>query len=269
MNTSFESSELIILKDEHWLKRQKHAGRCVSNVLKECGDLILNNTPHLNLLDLEKLVYQYCNVYDATPTFLGYKGFPSACCISVNKAVVHGIVHDYELQPGDIVSVDLGATYEGAIADAARTWIYGKPKDPKHVDLLNVGYEALLLGQKQVKVGNRLGSIGNAIYKYVSNKGYGVITDYGGHGIDYNKPHSKPFVANKQHPDDGNVIVNGLSIAIEPMVVFGEAKTKVDSDGWTVRTPELSCHYENSVTVFDNKVHIITESPYEGKWSCE
>jgi methionyl aminopeptidase len=261
------NSELVVLKDEKWLACQKHAGHCVSNILKECGSVILEKKPNLNLQYLESIVFKYCKLHNCIPTFLGYDGFPSAACISVNKAMVHGIVTDYELQPGDIVSVDVGATYKGAIADAARTWIYGKPLSLEHSRLLKEGYNSLLEGQKQVVIGNRLGSIGNSIYKYATKHGYGVVTNYGGHGLEYDKAHTDPFVANKQQPNDGIRITNGLSIAIEPMLVIGEAKTKIEADGWTVTTPNIGCHFENSVTVWENKAHIITEVPYEGIWS--
>jgi len=258
--------ELVVLKDAQWLKRQKHAGRCVSNILKEVGNAVLSGTPNLNLKDLEQLTYKYCKVYDCEPTFLNYEGFPNAACISVNEGLVHGVVKDYVLQPGDIISYDVGATFEGAIADAARTWIYGIPKNNEHKRLVDEGFKTLLAGQNQVKVGNRLGAIGNAIYKYASRKGFGVVCNYGGHGLEYDKPHTDPFVANKQQPTEGVRIVNGMSIAIEPMLTIGEARTKISDDKWTIVTPNVGCHFENSVTVWEDQIHIITEVPNEGIW---
>lgn len=260
---NFANNSLIILKDELWLKRQKHAGRCVATILKECGKLIKSNQQNLSLKDLEQLTYLYTRNMDCTPTFLGYKGFPGAACISVNKQLVHGIPTDYILQDGDIVSVDLGATFEGAIADAARTWIYGNPKSSEHVRLLKVGKDALDNGVKAIKVGGRLGEIGYAIHNTVKNSEFGSVTNYGGHSIDYNTPHAEPFVSNKDIPTNGIRIQNGLSIAIEPMVVIGSVETSILNDGWTVITTGLSCHFENSVTVFNNEVHIITEIPNE------
>jgi methionyl aminopeptidase len=260
---NFTENSLIVLKDELWLKRQKRAGRCVANILKECGNLIKATTPNLSLKDLEQLTYLYTRSMDCTPTFLNYKGFPGAACISVNKQLVHGIPTDYILQDGDIVSVDLGATFEGAIADAARTWIYGNPKSPEHVRLLKVGREALDNGVKAVKVGARLGEIGYAIHNTVKNSGFNSIVQYGGHHLSYNQPHADCFISNKSDKNSGNRIQNGEAMAIEPMVVMGEPLTSVLNDGWTVVTPGLGCHFENSVTVFDNKVYIITEIPNE------
>lgn len=256
---NFADNSLVILKDALWLKRQKIAGRCVANILKECGKLIKAKTPNLNLKDLEQIAYLYTRNMDCIPTFLNYKGFPGAACISVNKQLVHGIPANYVLQDGDIISVDLGATYEGAIADAARTWIYGDPKSAEHIRLLKVGREALDNGVKAVKVGSRLGAIGYAIHNTVKKSGFGNITNYIGHGINYNEPHASPPVLNKDLQNNGIRIANGLSIAIEPMIVIGPAETKTESDGWTIVTPGLGCHFENSVTVFNDRVHIITD----------
>lgn len=262
-------NELVVLKDKNWFERQKHAGKCVAEVLEECGNLILSNVPNINLKDLEQIAYDKCKKYDSTPTFLNYHGFPNAACISINKALVHGVVTDYILKEGDVISVDLGATFEGSVADAARTWIYGEAKDKSNKNLLDECYKSLLCGQEQVKIGNQIGSIGNAIYKYASRKGYGVICNYGGHGIGlHGKPHDDPFVANKQNPKSGIRITNGLSIAIEPMLTTGIVSTKVIDDGWTVVTPNIGCHFENSVTVWEGKTHIITEtkSDFKNKW---
>lgn len=265
---NFDDSQLVILKDEDWLYKQKKAGRCVSHILKECGKLILNKTPNLNLKDLENLASKYMEIHDCTPTFWNYivpnkPPFPGKICISINNQLVHGIPIDYILQDGDVVSVDLGATYQGAIADAARTWIYGTPKSIEHVRLLKAGWEALGAAKKAIEVGKHIGVIGYAIHQYVKNTGFGLITNYGGHGIDYNKAHSNPFISNKSQPNDGIRIQPGLSIAIEPMLVIGEARTKELDDGWTVVTPGIGCHFEDSVTVMEDGIHTITEVLYE------
>ena len=252
------NSELVILKDQFWLENQIHAGKCICDIFKKCSYAI-SNIDNLSLIDLEKIAIWTLKEYNCTATFLNYDGFPSAICASVNKALVHGIVTDYVLQPGDVVSVDVGATYNGAIADAARTWIYGPAKCKQHEELLKVCQLALKAGQDAVRVGNRLGSIGNAINKVVSKSGFGLITEYGGHGMNLNTPHAQPFVANKQAPNSGIRITNGLSIAIEPMAVIGSSKTKVGTDGNTVFTNDIGCHFENSVTVMEDAVYIITE----------
>lgn len=256
---NFSENSLIVLKDDLWLKRQKHAGRCVANILKNSGDLINSNTPNLSLKDLEQLTYLYTKTLDCTPTFLNYKGFPGAACISVNKQLVHGIPTDYILQDGDVVSVDVGATFEGAIADAARTWIYGTPKSSEHVRLLKTCREALNNAIKAVKVGERLGIIGYTIHNTVKNSGFSSVINYGGHHLSYEIPHAEVFIANKSDKNSGNRMQNGEAMAIEPMFVIGPSTTKTLSDGWTVETEGIGCHFENSITLFNNEVHIITE----------
>jgi methionyl aminopeptidase len=255
-------SEFITLKDHKWLSNQQYAGQCVADIFKECQNLILQQTPNLSLKNLELIVYEKCKNHNCVPTFLNYKGFPSAACISVNNTLVHGIVSDYMLQPGDLVTIDVGATFEGAICDSARTWIYGPSNTTENTRMVRECYNALLAGQEMVKIGNRLGAIGNAIYKYATRKGFGVITNYGGHGLDWNKPHADPFVANKQDPNSGIRLENGLSIAVEPMLVMGEVKTKVLDDGWAVTTTGLNCHFENSVTLMDDKLFVMVQDDW-------
>ena len=250
-------SSLITLKDDEWLNRQLFAGKVVFSILRECENYLINN--NVSLKDLENIAVEILNKNNCSATFLNYKGFPSAICASVNKQLVHGVVTDYVLQPGDLISVDLGATFEGAIADSAYTWIYKEPKNKLHVELVKAGKRALEEGIKAVKIGNKLGAIGKSISKYVGTTGFGLVTNYGGHGIDYDSPHAAPFVSNKADSSDGIEIVNGLSIAIEPMLVIGVPTTFPPSkDNWTVMTKDIGCHFEHSVTVMHDKVYVIT-----------
>lgn len=256
--SDFSSIELVVLKDDEWFARQKVAGKCVASILKEAGKLIEDQTPGLSLRDIENMALEKMKEQKCTPTFLNYEGFPSAICASVNKGLVHGVVTDYELQPGDVVSIDLGATFEGAIADAARTWIYGEPKNKKHVRLLECGMKALQAGIGAVKIGEHLGSIGYAIHKYTKDTEFSSVVTYGGHGINYNEPHADPFVANRQTKGSGIIMCNGLSIAIEPMLVIGSPRTKQNKDGHTIDTADIGCHFENSVTIMNDEIHVMT-----------
>lgn len=258
-NNKFINNSLIHLYDHISLVKQKIAGRCVASILKECGKLITNNTPNLSLKDLEQLTYLYTKNMDCTPTFLNYHGFPGAACISVNKQLVHGIPSDYILQDGDVVSVDVGATYEGKIADAARTWIYGEPKSKEHVRLLNTCKNALKSAIKNIAVGKQLGTIGYTIHNETKNSNFSLILNYGGHGIQDNIAHAEPFIANKSGQFDGPRFQIGMVMAIEPMLCIGEAKTKTLNDGWTVVTPDIGCHFEDTVVLMEDGVHIITE----------
>jgi len=264
--SNFVRNELITLKDQQWLHDQKIAGQCVAKILSACAKAIKDKTPNLSLKDLESFAFLYCKEFDCIPTFKGYRGFPNAICTSVNKQLVHGLVTDYVLQEGDLITVDVGATYNGAIADAARTWIYGEPKDKRHVLMLDVARKALQVGTEAVQKGKQIGAISFAIHKCAQMYHYGLITDYGGHGLDINKPHASPFVPNKDEAWNGARIVPGIAIAIEPMfTMWLDPKTKILDDKWTVVTDSLSCHFENSVTLMEDGLHIITEISDEDK----
>lgn len=257
---SFQNHNLIKLKDNDWLARQKVAGACVAGVLRTINQLIVEKTPNISLKDLEQEALKQILAADCIPTFQGYKGFPGAICLSVNKQLVHGIPSSYILQEGDVVKFDLGATYRGAIADAAATAIYGQAKSPVHVELLETCRGALDQAIKSIQIGKQLGCIGYAIHRYVTARSrFGLITNYGGHGLDENTPHAVPFVPNKSRSQEGPRIQAGLSIAIEPMLVVGDTLTKVAPDGWTVITSDVGAHFEHSIYVASDKIHIVTE----------
>lgn len=254
-----QQNQFVKLKDYNWFKRQKHAGRCVSHILRNFISLIAEKPSNLSLKDIEAEAIRYLKLMDCTATFLGYKGFPGAVCLSVNEQLVHGIPTDYVLKEGDMVTLDLGATYEGAIADAARTVIYGEPKSSEHVRLVDTCQNALKAAIKAVNVGVRLGAIGYTIHQTVKNSGFGLVNSYGGHFISDNKPHAEPFVANKSTVNEGIRLQNGCTFAIEPLLTIGDTKTKILSDGWTVVTPGISAHFEDTILIFENMVHNITE----------
>lgn len=253
------NSEFVVLHDDKWFNRQVKAGRCVAEVFEFCEKRI-KSKERTCLKDFENIAIAIMERHNCLPTFKNYKGFPSAICCSVNNQLVHGVVTDYVLRDGDLITIDLGATYDGAIADAARTWIFGTPKNNHHLELVKSCRECLDAGVLAVKNGVRVGAIGNAINKIAKNTRFGLITKYGGHSISWNKPHHGIFVHNKSSPHDGVVITDGLTLAIEPMLTLGDTKTWVDEkDGWTVYTKDLNAHFENTLIVFNNKVHVVTE----------
>ncbi|HEY5268666.1 MAG TPA: type I methionyl aminopeptidase [Candidatus Saccharimonadales bacterium] len=251
----FTNNSLVRLKDNNWLEKQRVAGRIAAKALLLLENEIKQQTTK-TLLELDKLAELYIRDNGGIPTFLMYKGFPNSVCISVNKQLVHGIPTDYKLQDGDLVSFDLGVTIEGAIADTAITVIYGQGND-KLKKLIQDTEDALMKGIEAIAIGKQLGVIGNAISKHA--KGYGLINNYGGHGLDWNIPHAAPFVENKSDPDKGIRIQPGLAIAIEPMLTLGSVATTTAADGWTVVTPDLSAHFEHSVFVHEDHVEIITD----------
>ena len=252
--------QFVKLKDEEYFEKLKHSGLVVAKCLSHFKKLVDAKTPNLNLLDIEAECGKIIAEDNCTPTFKDYKGFPGLVCLSVNRALVHGIPKDYVLKEGDVVTLDLGATTEcGVIADAAVSAIYGEPKDYRHPLMLRYCKESLQKGIEAIQVGNQLGCIGAAIHHYTKSSGFKLITDYGGHGIDRFKPHAQPFVHNKAQRNDGIRIHPGLSIAIEPMLAIGSNKTKKLADKWTVVTKEVGCHFEHSIFVKEDGAHIMTD----------
>lgn len=256
---SFSDQQLVILNDKNWLENQKIAGRCVALCLKKSEELI-KNSKSITLKQIESDCFLIMKEMDCTPTFFGYKGFPGIICASVNNQLVHGIPTSYEIQEGDIVKIDLGATYKGAIADAARTMIRGTPKSQEHVELVQTCKKALENAIKAIQIGKNLGVIGAAIHYTVKKTRFGLITNYGGHGIIEGKVHANPFVSNKSQSNQGIRIQPGLCIAIEPMATIGDTRTTVDKkDGWTVWVSGMAAHEENSIYVGEDKIHVVTE----------
>lgn len=257
------SNGFFTLKNEDWLNKQRVAGKTAAGALMLLEGLVKEKT-ELTLSELNKLAEEYIQDHKCTPTFKNYKGhsltpFPAGVCISVNKQLVHGIPTDYKLQEGDVVSFDLGATHEGAIADTALTCIYGEPKKQDHVRLIKATQEALMKGIQAVAVGKKLGSIGHAIYRSAKGNGFNVIIQYGGHGLEWDHPHAPPFVDNKSEVDEGFRIQPNLTLAIEPMLTNGDTRTYVHGDGWTVMCEaEMSAHHEHTIFVHNDSVEIIT-----------
>lgn len=254
----FNDNSLVRLKDKNWLEKQRVAGRIAAETLLLLKGLVEGRSFH-SCIAFNEVAEHYITKNGGMCTFKGYKGFPAGVCISLNKEVVHGIPKDMVLDDGDIISFDLGVTYQGAIADTAITCIFGKPHSDRHVKMVQATEEALMKGIAAIQVGKRLGVIGEAIFKHARGAGFGVITNYGGHGLDWDIPHASPFVENKSDGTKGIRIQPGLAIAIEPMLVLGSTTTTTLDDGWTVVTPDLSAHFEHSVFVHEDHVEIITD----------
>lgn len=260
----FASNMVVSLKDDKWLNYQRIAGRIASDTLIALEREVENKTTK-SMLELNAYAEEIITKAGGTPTFKGYgkNPFPAGVCISVNKQLVHGIPTEYKLQDWDVVSFDLGVTIEGAIADTAITCIYGGLENTPHIHHHMVVAKtklALEEGIRAVKVGKRLGCIGQAIHKVGRGPGRTcIVNNYGGHGLDWNIPHAAPFVANKSTENEGIRIQPGLSIAIEPMLVCGsDPTTTTGSDGWTVYTKEIGAHFEHSIFVHEDHVEITT-----------
>jgi methionyl aminopeptidase len=256
--------QMIALHDDRWLARQRIAGKVAAG----CIDLLVGlveDKAKVSMIEMNRLGEEYIVANGCTPTFKNYQSsvadvpFPNGICISVNDELVHGIAKDYVLQEGDLVSFDLGTTFEGAIADTATTVIYGKAKTEEHYMLVDATKRALKLAIKAIKVGKHLGVIGEAIYDYGNGCGYSVVEKYGGHGITYDRAHYFPFVSNRAKHDEGIIMRPGMVLAVEPLFVIGKSnETKVADDKWTVVCDNICAHEEHSLYIHDDHVEVIT-----------
>lgn len=248
---------MIIIKTKTEIEKIKDAGKIVNEALLSVKEAIREGvtTQELNML-IEKTI----TAHGATPSFKNYNGFPAASCISPNCVVVHGIPSAKTvLKDGDIVSVDVGAYLNGYHADAARTYPVGNISSNAQ-KLIDVTKECFFRGAQMAVHGNRVGDIGYAVQTYAEENGYGVVRELVGHGVGKNL-HESPDVPNFGRAGRGVRLVNGMVIAIEPMINEGTADVDFNQiDGWTVTTRDkkLSSHYENTVAITDNGPLILT-----------
>ncbi len=247
---------MIQLKNSLQIEKMKLAGRITGEALLLAHEAIKEGVTTKHLDDIIRTYIEKCG---ARPTFLGYGGFPGSACISVNDQVIHGIPSkDVVLKEGDIVKIDVGATYQGFVGDSANTFGVGNiSEDAKK--LIERTKESFYRGAAQVKEGNRIGDISAAIQTYLEGHGYGVIRKYVGHGVG-RELHEDPSVPNYGKPGRGPRIVTGMTLAIEPMVSIGSYEVKELRDGWTVVTADgsLSAHYEHSVALTEEGIVYLT-----------
>jgi len=207
---------------------------------------------------IDKKIKEVITSHGATPSFLGYGGFPASACISLNEQVIHGIPSDRALACGDIVKIDVGAVYKGYQGDCAATVGVGEISE-EAAKLIEVTKASFFKAFEKAAAGNRVGDIGEAVEKYVVANGFAVVRDFVGHGIGA-EMHEDPAVPNYGRPGHGLLLREGMTLAIEPMVNAGTWKVKVLGDGWTVVTLDgkLSAHYENTVAITANGPEILT-----------
>lgn len=247
---------MIILKTDREISIMKHAGKIAATALKKAGKAI---EPGISTLEIDSIARTYIESEGATPSFLGYGGFPGSACISVNDQVIHGIPSkNCILKEGDIVSIDIGAFYDGFHGDTAYTFPCGKIS-PKAQDLLNVTEESLYKGINKALAGNRIGDIANAIQQYVEDRSYSVVRDFVGHGVGASL-HEEPSVPNFGTAGRGPRLSPGMTIAIEPMINAGDYKVKVLEDEWTTVTIDgsLSAHFEHTIVITNEGPEIMT-----------
>ena len=248
---------MIKLKNAQQIALMKKAGRITGEALKVAEE---NIKPGVTTKHLDDLIRRYIEKCGARPSFLGYGGFPGSACISINDQVIHGIPSPkVVLKEGDVVKVDVGAYIDGFHGDAARTFAVGEVSEEAK-KLIRVTEECFWKGVEQLKIGNRLGDVGNAIESHAIENSYSVVKKYIGHGVGHDL-HESPDVPNYGIPGRGQRICAGMTIAIEPMVCVGTGSVNELSDGWTVVTADnkLSAHYENSVAITENEIIVLTK----------
>ena len=247
---------MINKKSRDEIKRMRHAGHIVALVHQKMKEVV---EPGISTKELDNIAMKIIKENRAIPTFLGYNGFPACICTSINEQVVHGIPsEDVILKEGDIIAIDVGATYGGLVGDSAWSYRVGKVTDD--VDkLMKVTEESLYAGIAQMRPGNVLDDISKAIEAVAVREGYGIVRQYGGHGVGH-EMHEDPFLFNYS-VGDNTLIKANTAIAIEPMLNLGCDDVVVADDQWTVSTKDgkPSAHFEHTVIATDDGPLITTQ----------
>jgi methionyl aminopeptidase len=247
---------LITLRNEDELAKLRQAGRIVALTHQYLKQHLV---PGITTKKLDDLAEKFILSQGATPSFKGLYGFPGSVCISLNETLVHGIPSKkIVLKEGDIITIDIGACWQGYHGDSAWTYAVGEISEEAQ-KLLDVTEQALFEGLKMARAGNRIGDISHAIQKYVEKFGFSLPREYTGHGVG-REIHEDPIVPNYGKPHRGPLLRKGMVIAVEPMVNAGVKETITLSDGWTVVTSDgrLCAHYEHTVAITDGACEIFT-----------
>lgn len=253
-------SDAIIIKSPKEIELMRQAGRITAQARSIARQAVADG---ITTKQIDKLVNEFIRKSGAKPTFLGYGGFPASTCLSVNEEVIHGIPGKRVVHNGDIVSVDVGATYRGFVGDCAGTYACGEISEEAK-RLIEVTRQCFFEGIKFAKAGYRISDIGGAIQDYAESHGYSVVREYVGHGVG-RVMHEAPEVPNYRpdkrlsHRYDPR-LEKGMTIAIEPMICAGDYAVKVLSNDWTVATVDgsLAAHYENTIAITDGEPEILT-----------
>ena len=250
---------MIIPKTSEEIELMREAALVVSKTL---GILAKEVKPGVTTLYLDKLAEEFIRDHGAVPGFLGLYDFPNTLCMSPNAQVVHGIPNNDPLQEGDIISIDCGAVKNGFYGDHAYTFAVGEIA-PEVAKLLQVTKESLYVGIRELTVGKRTGDVGYAIQKYCEENGYGVVRELVGHGIGRTM-HEDPEMPNYGRRGKGKKIVEGMTVAIEPMINLGTRRIEQLQDGWTILTADrkASAHFEHDVAVVNGKPELLSTFAY-------
>jgi len=246
---------MINRKSRDEIKKQRHAGHIVALVHQKMKEVV---EPGISTKELDNIAMKIIKENKAVPTFLGYNGFPASICASINEKVVHGIPNENEvLKEGDIIAIDVGATYGGMVGDSAWSYAVGKISEEKQL-LMKATEEALFAGIEKMRSGNTLDDISGAIEDVAKKYSMGIVRQYGGHGVGH-VMHEEPFLYNYR-VGDKTKIKSGYVIAIEPMLNLGGDDVYVEPDNWGVVTKDhkASAHFEHTVLATDDEPILIT-----------
>lgn len=236
----------------------REAGRVACRVLRQAAGLV---EPGIPTRDLDRRVGELIRSAGAVSAFLGYRGFPMQCCLSVNEAVIHGIGDQRRLQFGDLLKLDVGVRYKGFVGDVAMTVAVGGCS-PRNQDLMDVTIKSLYAGIAAAQPGKRVVDIGRAVESVVRAAGYGVVREFCGHGVG-RTVHEDPQVPNYAERGSGTkiLLVPGLTLAIEPMVTAGDPAVRLLDDQWTVVTVDrqVSAHFEHTIVITETGAEILTK----------
>ncbi len=214
--------------------------------------------PGVTTKQLDEAAERFIRSQGAVPSFKGYRGFPGSICASPNDMVVHGIPGPYKLRRGDVISIDIGVTYQGWVADAAITYALD-PVTPVAEKLLDVTKESLFKAVEQARPGNRLGAVSNAVQTHVESEGLSVVRSLVGHGIGRSM-HEDPQIPNYGTPGKGVELTEGMVLAIEPMTTAGRHAVRMGDDGWAIYSQDgsLAAHFEFTVAITADGPRILT-----------
>jgi methionyl aminopeptidase len=245
----------INYKTEREVVLMRIAGKITARVLAKLVEAV---QPGLKTKDLDVIAEREIRLMGGTPSFKGYRGYPASLCVSINDEIVHGIPGERVIQNGDIVSLDLGAIYQGFQGDAARTIGVGAVSLQAEA-LMQATQGALEAGIRMARKNNHLGDISAAVQRFAESKGFAVVREYTGHGIG-REMHEEPLIPNFGSPGTGPLLKKGMALAIEPMLNAGDWRTRLSDNKWTVSTIDgsLSAHFENTVLITDGDPEILT-----------
>jgi methionyl aminopeptidase len=249
---------VIIRKSPQEIELMARAGRVVADAIALIGD---HARPGVTTAELDAIAEEFITAQGGYPTFKGYRGYPAATCISPNDMVVHGIPGRYELADGDVVSVDVGVTLDGFVADSAYTFPVGEIA-PDAERLLETCQAALAAGVEQCRPGNRLSDISHAVQQSTEASGFSVVRSLVGHGVGRSM-HEDPQIPNYGEPGRGPQLAEGMTFAIEPMINAGDPGIYVHDDEWSISTADgsLSAHFEHTVAITATGPRILTAAP--------